>query len=67
MRTLLKAFLCAVVMIAMGGCGGREDVVIPKTFAPPPAKDQKPDIGGKAPTKGLPPKMPGKRGPGRPG
>jgi hypothetical protein len=67
MRTLLKAFLCGVVVAAMGGCGGRSDVSIPKTFAPPPAKEQKPDIAGKAPTKGLPSKAPGKRGPGRPG
>jgi len=62
MRTLLKAFLCGVVMIAMGGCGGGSDTVVPKTFAPPPAKEEKPNIAGKAPPKALSTKMPGSRG-----
>jgi len=67
MRTLLRAFLCGVVIAAMGGCGGGSDTEIPKTFAPPPSKEEKPNVAGKAPTKGLPPKAPGRRGPGRPG
>ena len=67
MRTLLKVFLCGVVVAAMGGCGGGSDVETPKTFAPPPPKEQKPEIGGKAMPKGLPPKVSAKRGPGRPG
>jgi hypothetical protein len=61
MRRLLRACLCAVVAVALGGCGSRDSVEIPKKFAPPPPKEQKPDIGSKAPTKG-PPKMPAKGG-----
>lgn len=65
MRTLLKAFLCGVIIAAMGGCGGRSEVTVPKVFAPQP-KDQKPSAGSQAPTKGLPPKAAGKA-PGRAG
>jgi predicted small lipoprotein YifL len=66
MRTLLRAFLCALVVGAMGGCGGRSDVEIPPTFAPPPAKEEKPKLGAGAPVKMFsnPSAKPGPKNPG---
>jgi hypothetical protein len=65
MRTLLRAFLCAVVIGAMGGCGGGSDVKIPETFAPPPPKDEKPNVGaGRTKMFSNAPAKPGPKNPG---
>ncbi len=51
MRTLLRAFVCAVVLFAVSGCGGSDEAVVPKKFAPPPPKGAQPDSGGPVKTK----------------